>query len=237
MAFLIAPHEEALYGGSAAGGKSIALLAAALLYVHLPGYAALVLRRTFRDLSQPDALIPLSKAWLMKTDATWSAQDKRWTFPSGATLTFGYCESEDDVYQYQGAAYQTCCFDELTQFTEFQYTYLFSRLRRVQSLKVPLRMRAASNPGGVGHQWVRSRFVVSSDPARLFVPAKLADNTHIDGVAYGRSLAHLDPVRRQQLRDGNWDVRAENGVFDAQSLEWLCQGVLKGVDGMVANVV
>src|SRR5208282_4891029 len=69
--------------------------------------------------------------WLMPTGARWSERDKTWTFPSGATLSFGYLEHEDDKYRYQSSEFQYVAFDELTQFTETQYRYLFSRLRRL----------------------------------------------------------------------------------------------------------
>jgi predicted phage terminase large subunit-like protein len=99
------------------------------------------------------------------TDARWNDNDHRWTFPSGATLTFAHLQHEDDKYNYQGAAFQFIGFDELTQFTETQYTYLFSRMPAPEDAlhdgplgQVPLRIRAASNPGGPGHDWVKQRF-------------------------------------------------------------------------------
>jgi predicted phage terminase large subunit-like protein len=210
--FLTLPCDEILYGGAAGGGKSIALLTAALQYVTVPGYAALLLRRTFPDLNQPKALIPLSHALLQETDARWNDRDHRWTFPSGASLTFGYLETENDKYRYQGAEFQFCGFDEATQFSETQYTYLSSRLRKPVGMVVPTRMRAASNPGGTGHDWVKKRFLVDDDPTRVFVPAKLEDNEHLDRTDYERSLAKLDPVTRHQLRYGDWDIHAD-GVF------------------------
>ncbi len=254
-AFLYIDHVlEALYGGAAGGGKSSALLTAALQYVDVPGYSALLLRRTFRDLGQPDALIPRSKEWLSGTDASWNDNDHRWTFPSGATLTFGYLQHEDDKLQYQGAAFQFIGFDELTQFTETQYRYLFSRLRRpkfsemgkelegavshiegVQKKalgEVPLRMRAASNPGGPGHDWVKQRFglyrrdgadasvpYVCHEPGwleehgRVFIPAKIDDNPHLDQEEYDESLMELDPVTRAQLRAGDWDATQPGDLF------------------------
>jgi len=199
---------EVLYGGAAGGGKSDALLMAALQFVETPGYHALLLRRTFRDLNQPDALIPRSKEWL-SGKAHWNGIDKRWTFPADSTLTFGYLDHADDVYQYQGAAYQFIGFDELTQFTEEQYRYLFSRLRRRKAAAgVPLRFRAASNPGGVGHEWVKKRFVTGSDPDRVFIRATLSDNPTLDSDEYIRSLSQLDPIRRAQLLAGDWDAYA-----------------------------
>src|SRR5882724_12911124 len=119
---------EALYGGAAGGGKSSALLMAALQYVHVPGYAALLLRRTFADLSLPGAIMDRAHDWLQGTGAVWHGQDKRWTFPSGATLTFGYCETARDVYRYQGMEVQFVGVDELTQWPEQSYRYLLSRL-------------------------------------------------------------------------------------------------------------
>lgn len=210
------PDREALYGGAAGGGKSDALLMAALMYVDVPGYSAILFRRTYTDLSLPDALMDRSHQWLNGTAAKWNDRDKRWIFPSGATLSFGYLESERDKYRYQSAAFQFIGFDELTQFTESQYLYLFSRLRRVESLDVPLRMRAASNPGGVGHDWVNRRF--NCDGRQLgefppFIRATLDDNPHLDRDEYRESLSYLDPVTREQLLNGDWTARQDGGMF------------------------
>lgn len=206
-----------MYGGSAGGGKSLALLVAALQYVEVPGYSALLLRRSFADLNLPKALIPLSHLFLQETDAKWDGQKYRWTFPSGATLSFGYLATDVDKYRYQGAEFSFIGFDELTQFTESQYSYLRSRLRKPASLKVPLRMRSASNPGGVGHIWVKSRFI---DPKtrgnRVFVPARLEDNPHLDKQSYEESLNELDPITRKQLRHGDWNASPNDGIFKSE---------------------
>src|SRR4051812_7334087 len=85
-AFLSLDCREAMYGGAAGGGKSDALLMAALQYVDVPGYSALILRRTFPDLALPGAIMDRSKEWLHGTDAHWNENERRWTFPSGATL-------------------------------------------------------------------------------------------------------------------------------------------------------
>lgn len=184
---------------------------AALQYVHLPGYAALLLRRTYADLSLPGALMDRGDDWLRPTAAKWNEQTKTWTFPSGATVTFGYLEVEKDKYRYQGAEFQFIGFDEATQFSETQYRYLLSRLRRLQGSEVPIRARCASNPGGVGHEWVRTRFV--TDPERPFIPARLEDNPSLDQEEYEKSLRELDPVTRAQLRNGDWDILPEGRKF------------------------
>jgi predicted phage terminase large subunit-like protein len=203
---------EVLYGGAAGGGKSDALLMAALRYCEVPGYSALILRRTYADLALPGAIMDRAKAWLMGK-VPWSEQAKTFAFPSGATLTFGYLDSANDQYRYQGAELQFVAFDELTQFEETPYRYLFSRLRRKAGVDVPVRMRAASNPGGVGHEWVRQRFVDAKDATRAFIPAKLADNPYLDHAEYERSLSALHPVDQARLRDGDWTATFDAGFF------------------------
>lgn len=214
-AFLLLDCREALYGGAAGGGKSVALLAAALQYVDVPGYNALLLRRTFAALSKPGALIDLAHEWLQGTDAVWNEQRKQWTFPSGATLSFGYLDTENDKFQYQGAAYQFIGFDELTQFTRTQYLYLFSRKRRGKNLSgVPMRTRAASNPGGEGHEWVFERFFTEGRlKGRVFIPAKLKDNPYLDADEYRESLAELPEGERRQLEHGDWSIKEPGDWF------------------------
>lgn len=197
-----------MYGGAAGGGKSEALLMAALQWADSPSYSALLLRRTYADLALPGALMDRALEWLSPHMAAgrlhWSNQNKTFTFPSGATVTFGYLETENDKYRYQGAEFQFVGFDELTQFTEGQYTYLFSRLRKKHGSAVPIRMRAASNPGGVGHAWVKKRFVMERHPDRVFIPARLDDNPAVNQDEYRQSLMRLDPFTRAQLLTGDW---------------------------------
>lgn len=234
--FLALDCKEAFFGGAAGGGKSDALLMAALQYVDQPGYAAILFRRTYSDLSLPKALMSRAKEWLSKSGAKWKDTEKTWVFPSGASLSFGYLESENDKFRYQSAEFQFIGFDEASQFTESQYTYLFSRLRRLQGSNIPLRMRTASNPGGIGGQWVYSRFIpedFTPDQAReikvfekygvndegeithrYFVPSMLEDNPHLDQVAYRESLNELDPVTRAQLLRGDWTIKARGDILD-----------------------
>jgi len=214
--FLALDCLEAFFGGAAGGGKSEALLMAALQYVDIPGYAAILFRQTYADLSLPGALMDRAAEWLHGTDAHWSAQNKQWTFPSGATINFGYLESENDKYRYRGPEFQFIGFDELTNFTETQYLFLFSRLRRTKNIHVPLRMRGASNPGGIGHDWVKDRFIGSERcPAHVpgvFVPSKIADNYAMNEAEYTVSLNNLDPVTRAQMLKGDWEAY-EGGMF------------------------
>lgn len=229
-AFLSLPHMEALYGGAAGGGKSDALLRAALQYVEFPAYKAILFRKTFSQLSQAGGLIDRSKEWLTGK-ATWNETKHRWTFPSGAILEFGHLQHENDRFNYQGAEFDFIGFDELTHFTEIEYRYLFSRLRRRVDSLIPGRMRSASNPGGKGHRWVKRRFIERKpDPEdlgdtpekcaeRIFIPAKLTDNPGIDQTAYEAALRQLDPQEQEQLLDGNWDARPPGPwVFDSKAI-------------------
>lgn len=188
---------------------------AALQYVNVPGYSAILFRRTYRDLALPGALMDRAKEWLTgKTGIKWNEQDHTFTFPSGAKLTFGYLETENDKFRYQGAEFQFIGFDELTQFTENQYRYLLSRLRRLEGSHIPLRVRSATNPGGVGHEWVKQRFITEGkQKGRIFIPAKLKDNPSLDTETYTRSLMELDSTTRLQLLNGDWEARVEGSKF------------------------
>lgn len=190
--------------------NSDALLMAALQYVHDPRYSALILRRTYADLSLPGAIMDRAKEWLVPKGINWNDKDKRFTFPSGATLSFGYLDTDKDRFRYQGAELQFLAFDELTQFPEQWYRYLLSRLRRAKGSEVPIRVRSATNPGGIGHEWVKRRFI-EGDGTRAFIPAALTDNPHLDADEYRQALAQLDPTTRRQLLEGIW-MRDSNGL-------------------------
>ncbi len=166
--------------------------------------SAIIFRRTYADLSLPGALMDRANQWLSPTDAHWNGQEKCWTFPTGATLSFGYMDTDRDRYRYQSTAFQFVGFDELTQFPETWFTYMRSRLRRLKGSTVPLRLRGATNPGGLGHKWVKKRFVDPGTAVGPFIPSKLVDNPFIDQESYLLSLAGLDPTTLKQLRDGVW---------------------------------
>lgn len=228
---------EVLFGGSVGGGKTWTLLAAALKYVHVPGYSALLLRKSFPDLAQEGGLMSLSKEWLMNTSAKWNEQQKIWTFPSGATLRFGFLDTESDKFKYLGGEYQFIGWDELTQHHESVYKFLFSRVRKRADIPVPLRVVGATNPGNIGGKWVFERFipndfspanarerdiwykehesVVPGDPPHItaFVPSMLDDNPSLDREAYLQSLMQLDEITRQQYLSGDWQIQTRGDIL------------------------
>jgi predicted phage terminase large subunit-like protein len=210
---------EALFGGAAGGGKSSALLMAAMQYVDIPGYSAILFRRTFADLSLPGALMDRFKDWIAQhDDIHWNANSYVATFPSGARISFGYLNNTNDYLRYKGSEFQFIGMDEVTEIRESDYRYLFSRLRRPANgplSQVPLRMRAASNPAP---NWVRQRFIVEGlETNRIFVPSLLTDNPGIDAVSYRQALQALDPVERRRLEEGDWWSTTLGSMFDRTS--------------------
>lgn len=212
---------EALYGGAAGGGKSNCLLSAAAQFVHVPGYACLILRRTFQDLSLPGAIMDRAIQWWRPRGVHWNGERKTFTFPSGATVTFGYLLHEHDHLQYQGSELDAALWDELTQMREAHYRYVtLSRVRSRAHVPVPPRSLGATNPGGTGHTWVKSRFV--GDPEKgiraphPYVPARIRDNPYIDQEAYIEGLRDLHPTVREQLLNGDWRARDPGDYFRAE---------------------
>lgn len=215
--FLALVCKEAMYGGAAFGGKSDALLMAGLMYVDVPKYAAVIFQRAITDLQLPGALMDRAAEWLGGTDAVWEGDTNTWAFPSGATLTFAYIKNYKDALRYKSTEFQFVGFEELTRFAEKEYRYLFSRLRRTKDMEVPLRMRGVTNPGDQGHAWVKQRFIVEGEEkGRVFVPAKASENPFVNQEEYDEALNELDAATRQQLKDGNWDVRPGGGLFQRE---------------------
>jgi hypothetical protein len=220
--FLAAPERDVLYGGQAGGGKSYSLIVDPLRYAHKAKHRALILRKSLPELGE---LIDNTRELYPKAfpGAKYQEAKKMWVFPSGAKIMFGYLERDSDVYQYQGRAYSWIGFDEITHLpTEFAWNYLASRLRTTDP-EIKCYMRATTNPGGVGHAWVKARYI---DPApankafsygknkqtgeelyRKFIPAKLKDNPYLfeDG-DYQTMLETLPEIERRRLLDGDWNI-------------------------------
>ena len=210
---------DVFYGGAAGGGKSVALLMAALQYVDVPKYNAVLIRDTYQNLSKPEGLIPLSHEWLQGTDAHWNGELKQWKFPSGATVNFSYLDGPNDHFNHKSAAYQYVAIDEMVDIRENQAIYMFSRTRKLEGMDVPIRFRGASNPPTreqvAQGAWVKTRYVDAITRGdRIFIPANLDDNPYLDKTEYRKSLAQLDPVTRKQLEEGDWEIQAAGGFFE-----------------------
>jgi hypothetical protein len=220
--FLAAGETDVLYGGSAGGGKSYAMIVDPLRFAHRSAHRALILRRSMPELRE---LIDKSRELYPKAfpGCKYREVEKLWNFPSGAKIEFGFLERDADVYRYQGQAYSWIGFDEITHLpTEFSWNYLASRLRTTDPDITPY-MRCTANPGGVGAHWVKKRYISPAPPndsflgadgiTRKFIPARLQDNPYLayDG-RYEQMLKSLPPAQRKQLLEGDWDV-AEGAAF------------------------
>lgn len=223
-AFLCDDREEILFGGGTGGGKSWALLAAALMYVHVPGYSAVIFRKTFPDLMMPSGMIPLAAQWLTNTDARKHDGGKKWSFPSGATLTFAHLENPQDRFKYAGLEAQFIGWDEVAQMEFVCYEFLQSRMRRSvtntpELEAVPMRVRSTANPGHKEALWVKEYFVSAEDgtrvnePGRLYIHSTLEDNPHLVQEEYAAKLDKLGPLERAQMRHGDWAMLPSGNMF------------------------
>lgn len=209
---------EALIGGAAGPGKTDVLIAGATRYVHKPWCKALIIREQYTDL-----LEVLDRAHVLypKLGGVWEATEKRYVWPSGGWVKFGHCASyKEAVKSHRGQEYTYLGIDELGEFREERtYLFLVSRVRSTDPEgKKLLMVRGSANPGGLGHAWVKARFVeptlygknVYTDPVsgktRAFVPGKLEDNPLIYE-EYFSVIMMQDELTRGQLL-GDWDLAA-----------------------------
>ena len=226
--FLRSDAKEVMFGGMAGGGKSSALIMAAMQYADVPGYSGILFRRTYADLSLPGALMDRFKDWIAEhDDIHWNANQYVATFPSGGRITFGYLNNVNDYQRYKSSEFQFIGMDEVTEIREFDYRYLFSRLRRPKTgplSQVPLRMRCATNPAP---NWVRQRFLIEGRKhGRLFIPSSMTDNPGIDVDSYRAMLQELDPIERKRLEFGDWWATTLGSLFDRTKVEVVSPGDL-----------
>lgn len=186
---------EGFFGGAAGPGKTETLMMYPIVhgfYRH-PGFKGILLRRKFPELEQE--IILRSQEYFPLTGAKYNESKHRWSWPWGAYFQFGHAEHEKDIKNYDGAEYNYVGFDELTHFTEFQYLYLTLERCRSSDPTLPAIVRSGSNPGNIGHSWVRKRFVEPAKDGgkiieetvrdisgrevknkRIFIPAFATDN-------------------------------------------------------------
>ena len=240
-AFHKSPAKYRLFGGAAGPGKSKALLMEAIVQANdNTGVNTLLLRRTFPELEQSLLLyfrrdVP-RELYLNFNDAKHVV-----TWLNGSTTRFGYCAAENDVYQYQGAEFLFIGIDELTLFTLRQWQFLTSRNRCPVPGTFP-NMAGATNPGNIGHAWVKSLWIDKQPAAGMenpecydpddydFIPARVHDNPiYAADENYLKTLAALPSHLRRAFLDGDWDVFAgqyfdrfdvSRHVARAEEIDW-----------------
>lgn len=223
-AFINSPAFETLFGRSSAeDGKSYGQLVDALIYaLKYPKSKQIIFRRTFPDLEK--SLIRVSLGFYPREAAQYNSSKHVWHFKNGSLIDFGYIDKETDVYQYQSAEYDVIRFDELTHFTEYMYVYMVSRCRGANPY--PKGLKSSTNPGGIGHTWVKARFIDIGEPnvmhevtldtgekvTRIFIPSLLQDNIFLlqSDPDYTKRLDAMPEKERKALKYGDWDI------FDGQ---------------------
>lgn len=214
--FLRDRHKYIAFGGARGGGKSWAVRTkAVLLALRYPGIRLLLVRRTYQELENNH--IRFLRAQLAGI-AAYRAAERRFVFPGGSTLEFGYCACDGDLDRYQGAEYDVIFIDEATQLREEWMRQFAACLRGVNGF--PKRIYYTCNPGGPGHAYIKRLFIDRAfrdgeDPADyVFIPAKVYDNQVLmqRDPGYLKRLEALPPARRRAHLEGDWNVY-EGQVF------------------------
>lgn len=218
--------KEGFYAGAVMAGKSDVLLMYPLVHgwhKH-PQFKGIFFRRTMPELRLE--IIPRAKEYFTPFGAKYKERDSCFEFPSGALYFMAHCEHENNVHNYDSMQPNYAAFDELTSFTEWIYTYItIERVRVVESLKneLPAIVRAGSNPGNIGHQFVYKRFIKPCPEGgkilvgrggmkRLFIQATIDDNPHASK-QYKSELDALPEAERRAKKLGDWSAY-EGQVFD-----------------------
>lgn len=218
-AFHESPAKYRLFGGAAGPGKSKALLMEAIVQAHEVERAdTLLLRKTFPEL-EGSLMLYFRRDVPRGLYQSFNESKRIVTWRNGSTTRFGYCERENDVFQYQSNEFLFVGFDELTHFTLKQWQFLTSRNRCPRAGSFPS-MAGATNPGNIGHAWVKALWIDrvpagGMDPREYnradydFVPARLADNPiYASDKSYLQSLEHLPDAWRRAFLEGDWNVFA-----------------------------
>ena len=216
------PAYESGFGGTKGPGKTLAMLMEATRGIHHPRYRGIIFRRTYPRLQE---VMDRAWQWFPSLGGHWDGDGRRWVFPSGANVAMRHCQHEEDKRNYHGHEYHFMGFDQLEEFTETQYLFLMAQGRSsVPEIKPYI--RTTFNPGGIGHAWVKERFLDhgtrecapwvpvndagSPLPTRCFHFSTIYDNAALLDAdpQYLQVLDALPEEDRRALKDGDWDVFA-----------------------------
>lgn len=203
-------HRYVAYGGARGGGKSwFVRWKAILLCLMYAGIKVLITRRTYKELFN-NHIMPL--LIILNGIAKYNKSDKMFFFPNGSTITFGYCDNDGDLGQYQGAEYDVWFADEAGQFLESWLTTIDACVRGTNPF--PKRTYYTLNPGGPSHGYFKRLFIdrkFTDDEYPedyVFIQALVTDNAALMKMQpkYKRSLEKLPPKIRKAWLEGSWDV-------------------------------
>lgn len=217
--FHAATEFDLLFGGSAGGGKSVALLMEGIRACsRYPGLRVGAFRRTYGELKESLLAELANYGFAQALGANWNGTEYELRSPNGSVMMFRYAESLKDATRRQGGQYQLLIFDERTLLSPDVVSFLESRLRSGRADIPVLGIRSSANPGGPGHGAVRARYidptgygerVVVDERGRTvrFIPSRLSDNPHVNP-EYAADLRGLPEAQRSAFLDGNWDAFA-----------------------------
>lgn len=208
--FLKSKTKHTAFGGARGGGKSWTVRCKSkLLCFRFPGIKVLIVRRTFAELTN-NHINPLLKE--LNGIAKYNKTEKVFTFPNGSTITFGYCNNDKDLLQYQGAEYDVIFLDEATQLQELWMKEIVACLRGVNDF--PKRIYYTCNPGGPGHHYIKRLFIDKryedgEDPNDYsFIQSLVTDNKALleSQPDYIKQLEALPPKLKEAWLYGRWDI-------------------------------
>lgn len=232
--FMSRLEDFVLYGGSKGPGKTDGLIFEALRQVNKPGYKALLIRRNFPQLQE---MLDRAHKYYPQVGGKWSGTNSRFEFPSGAYIRFGHCQHEKDKENYQGQEFAFIGFDQLEQFTESQFNFIMAQNRSAET-DMKCYARGTANPGGVGHWWLKRRFMDGKKPGVsykqtfdlpdgrkvtrtwCFIRATIYDNPTLLKAqpTYLANLMSLPEADRKAYLEGDWGIFSSQSIFDAHGM-------------------
>ena len=256
LAMLCYSGREALLGGGKGSGKSMLMIMLAAQYLDAPGYGALILRKTWSQLSKAGGLIEKAQQvfqpFIKSGEVDWNESKRRLKSQEGGIIQFGHLENEKDRFNYQGDEYHFVGIDQAEMFSMTELMFIRAQQRRLGGSNIPLRYILSANPGGQSHDFLKNRYMVG-DPDRIYIHACLEDNPYLDQAEAEESLRALasNEVEYRQLRWGDWDIMASGDILqgawfadipgsqiptpDFQIRAWDVAGTIKQASGKVSD--
>ena len=223
---------KVLYGGAAGGGKTWVQVIDAFIYaMDYPGSKQVIFRRTFPELER--SVILEWMKWVPERFASYNSTQHRAWFSNGSIVEFAHLERDESVYNYKSAEYDVIRFEEASEFTENQLSYMVSRCRGANNF--PHQCKYSTNPGGPGHKYLKRIFGIGTKKPlevfwvdvgrhpqtgktlyekRVFIPAFVYENKRLmdDDPNYIAGMMQLPEKEREMLLSGNWEI-ADDSCF------------------------
>lgn len=217
--FLNADEDEVLFAGGRGSGKSDALIVDPLRYCSNKNFRGLVLRNTMDELRE---LITRAQDLYPQAypGTKWKQQEKIFTFPSGAKIEFGYCNSLEDVDRYKGQQYTWIGIDEITKFPSIEWYNKLQGSLRTADDKLKTYMRATTNPDGPGRTWVKEHWVDKAAPEEAFAEIY---STAMGEIAVTRKyfVSNLDDNKVLLVRDPTYVAKLHSIKNKTMRKQWL----------------